>query len=256
MRAPRRERQPSLQVASDLHLERYSTEQARALLERRFSRDDRASAVVLAGDIGVPTGRRRRSFEVALEFFSARYPSVLFVPGNHEFYGTSGAAGLEKIRKLVRRHPKVTLLEPGVVARWGDRRVVGATLWFRKRRGYQRIAGLLPDFAAIADFVPWVHEQNRAHIAWLNEEVREGDIVVTHHLPAPTSVAPWFQGDALTDFFLCDMTPLISERRPALWAHGHAHDSFRYRLGPTTVLCNPLGYPGENPLFDAGLWSE
>lgn len=240
-----RQNQPSLKVASDLHLELYSTERARELLERRFGQNDGATAIVLAGDVGVPTGRPRRAFEVALEFFSARYPSVLFVPGNHEFYWTSAAAGLEKIRKFVRRHPKVTLLEPGVVARWGDRRVVGATLWFRKRRGYQRLAGLYPDFAAIADFVPWVHEQNSAHIAWLNEAVREGDIVVTHHLPAPESVAPRFRGDALSTFFLCDMTPLIEERRPALWVHGHTHDPCRYTVAATTVLCNPLGYPRE-----------
>jgi predicted phosphodiesterase len=248
-------RNPTLKVVSDLHLEFYSTEQGRELLEQRVGQDDGATAIVLAGDIGVPTGRRRRSFESALEFFSARYPSVLFVPGNHEFYGSSAAGCLEKVRKVVRRHPKVTLLEPGVVAQWGDRRVVGATLWFREIRGYQRLAGMISDFAAIADFVPWVFEQNRAHVAWLNETVRDGDIVVTHHLPAPTSVAPRFQGDALNAFFLCDMTRLIEERRPALWVHGHTHDSFRYTLGPTTVLCNPLGYPGEGTsAFDAGLW--
>lgn len=250
-----RQSQASLKIVSDLHLELYSTEQARELLERRFGESDGANAIVLAGDIGVPTGRRRRSFEVALEFFSARYPSVLFVPGNHEFYGTSASAGLEKIRKLVRRHPKVTLLEPGVVACWGDRHVVGATLWFRATRGYQRAAGLMADFAAITDFVPWVYEQNRAHVAWLNEAVHEGDIVVTHHLPAPGSVAPRFRGDALNAFFLCDMTPLIEERRPALWVHGHTHDGCRYSVGATTVLCNPLGYPGEeNPAFNAGTW--
>jgi predicted phosphodiesterase len=247
---------PGLKVASDLHLEFYSTEQARQLLERRFGQEEGATAIVLAGDIGVPTGRHRKSFEVALEFFAARYPSVLYVPGNHEFYGTAAAAGLEKIRRLVRRHPKVTLLEPGVVARWGDRRVVGATLWFRKRPNYERLAGMLSDFSAITDFVPWVFEQNRAQVAWLNAEVREGDIVVTHHLPAPGSVAPKYAGDPLNASFLCDMTPLIEERRPALWVHGHTHEPCRYAVGATMVLCNPFGYPGEeSPAFEAESWS-
>jgi Icc-related predicted phosphoesterase len=248
---------PLLQLFSDLHLEFLLTEQARRLLEARFPRADGASAIILAGDIGVPTGRRRRSFELALEFFSSRYPSVLFVPGNHEFYGTRAADGLEKIRKIVRRHPKVTLLEPGVVARWGDRRVVGATLWFRESPGHPRLAGMLSDFSAITEFVPWVYEQNRAHAAWLDETVREGDVVVTHHLPAPGSVAPQYVGDPLNTFFLCDLTPLIEERRPWLWVHGHTHTSRQYKVGATTVLANPLGYPGEeNPAFDAGLWSE
>lgn len=247
--------QPRLKVVSDLHLEFLSTEQARDLLERRFAHDDGAAAVILAGDIGVPTGRRRRSFALALEFFSARYPSVLFVPGNHEFYGSKASAGLEKIRKLVRRHPKVTLLEPGVVARWGDHRVVGATLWFRRARGHEQLAGMMSDFAAITEFVPWVYEQNRAHVAWLDEAVGEGDIVVTHHLPSPGSIAPQFVGDPLNTFFLCDLTPLIEERRPWLWVHGHTHASRHYTVGATTVIANPLGYPGEeNPAFQGGAW--
>lgn len=251
----KRARQPQLKLVSDLHLEFRSTQQARALLERTFPDDDGASAVVLAGDIGVPTGRHRRSFEIALEFFAARFKTVLFVPGNHELYGTRAAVGLEKVRRIVRRHPGVTLLEPGVVARWGDRRVVGATLWFRERRGYQRLAGMMSDFSAITDFVPWVFEQNRQHVEWLNEAVHEGDIVLTHHLPAPGSVAERYIGDPLNAFFLCDMTPLIEERRPCLWIHGHTHESCCYRVGETTVLCNPLGYPDEeNGAFDGGLW--
>jgi len=245
-----------LQVVSDLHLE-FCPDRGRQLLERGIPWDNEASAVVLAGDIGVPTGRRRRSLELALEFCSSRFPSVLYVPGNHEFYGTQASAGLDKIRKIVGNHPKVTLLEPGVIARWRDHRVVGATLWFREGREHHRLAGMLSDFAAITEFVPWVYEQNRAHMAWLNEVVREGDIVVTHHLPSPRSVPETYTGDPTNVFFMCNMEKLIEERQPALWIHGHTHESCRYTLGATTVLCNPRGYPGkENARFDQGRWPQ
>jgi hypothetical protein len=44
--------------------------------------------------------------------------------------------------------------------------------------------------------------------------------------------------------------------RPALWVHAHTHESLRNAFGSTTILCNPLGYPGEeNPAFDDGCWS-
>jgi hypothetical protein len=192
---------------------------------------------------------------LALEFFSARFRAVFYVPGNHEFYRAEAPDALERIRKRVAQHPRVTLLEPGVIARWRDHRVVGATLWFREGPDHPRLASMLSDFSEISEFVPWVYEQNRQHRAWLDEVVREGDVVVTHHLPSRRSVAPRYEGDPLNVFFVCDEERLIEERRPALWVHGHTHESFRYPIGTTTVICNPLGYRDqENPAFDDGRW--
>lgn len=248
---------PRLRVVSDLHLEFcHHRAQVEAVLNRALRPGPIASACILAGDIAVPTGSRRRWLDLALEFFSARFEAVFFVPGNHEFYRADAAAALEKLRRTVARYPKVTLLEPGVIGRWGDHRVVGATLWFREARNSRRLASTLSDFAAISGFVPWVYEQNREHVRWLEEVVREGDIVVTHHLPTARSVAPRYVGDPLNVFFVCAMDALIEERRPALWVHAHTHESLRYAFGSTTILCNPLGYPGEeNPAFDDGCWS-
>ncbi|MGC3998060.1 MAG: metallophosphoesterase [Anaeromyxobacter sp.] len=248
---------PRLQVFSDLHLEFFQhREQVTTALERSMGAATSGTACVLAGDIAVPTGRRRRWLDLAVEFFSARFEAVFFVPGNHEFYRAPAPVALERLRKLAAAHPKVTLLEPGVIAKWGDHRVVGATLWFRDGPNNPRLAGGLSDFAEIEGFVPWVYDQNRQHVAWLDEMVREGDIVVTHHLPSRRSVAHRYEGDPLNAFFVCDQTGLIETRRPALWVHGHTHDSFRYTLGATTILCNPRGYPGEeNPAFDEGGWS-
>jgi Icc-related predicted phosphoesterase len=43
-------------------------------------------------------------------------------------------------------------------------------------------------------------------------------------------------------------------RGPALWIHGHVHESFEYTIGQTKVACNPRGYVryGENAGFDPG----
>lgn len=247
---------PPLQVASDLHLEFLEHRaQVSAALEGAVQPVAEHAACILAGDVAVPTGRRRRWLDLALEHFSAKFQAVFYVPGNHEFYRAAAPVALDRIRKIVAGHPKVTLLEPGVIARWGDHRVIGATLWFRDGPHTRRLAGMMSDFSRIEGFVPWVFEQNRQHVAWLYEVVREGDVVVTHHLPSRRSVAPRYEGDPLNAFFVCDQERLIAERRPALWVHGHTHDSCRYQLGATTVLCNPRGYPDEqNPAFDDGRW--
>jgi hypothetical protein len=43
---------------------------------------------------------------------------------------------------------------------------------------------------------------------------------------------------------------MMEEGRPALWVHGHTHDSYDYWVGSTRVVCNPRGYDDENIAFD------
>jgi hypothetical protein len=68
-------------------------------------------------------------------------------------------------------------------------------------------------------------------------------VVVTHHLPSQRCVAPQWAGHPLNPFFVCELDALIQERRPAIWIHGHTHDSVDVRVGETRILCNPFGYP-------------
>ncbi len=72
----------------------------------------------------------------------------------------------------------------------------------------------------------------------------EGDIVITHYLPSFRSVHPKFAAEPTNCFFVCDVEDLIVERQPALWLHGHTHESADYQIGKTRVVCNPFGYVG------------
>lgn len=237
---------PRLQIVSDLHLEFYE-DGGMALLSAGLSWDQDAEALVLAGDIGA-AGGGLGALEKAFRFLAGRFPRVMYVPGNHEFYGCEATAALEQLRALAAAIPNLTLLEPGVVADVGGRRVIGATLWFAETRSARVMERTLADFRAIGGFKPWVYEQNRAHVAWLTDAVREGDVVVTHHLPSPGSIAPRFANDPTNCYFLCNLSSTILNRRPALWAHGHTHESCDYELYRTRIVANPYGYPHElNP---------
>jgi len=87
-----------------------------------------------------------------------------------------------------------------------------------------------------------VYEENARALAFLERELRAGDVVVTHYLPADACIAKRWRGSALNPFFLCDVEPLIRARRPAYWLHGHTHDSVDTVVGATHVLANPFGY--------------
>jgi Icc-related predicted phosphoesterase len=79
------------------------------------------------------------------------------------------------------------------------------------------------------------------------ERAHAGPVVVaTHHLPSLRSVAERYRNDPVTAGFASRLDPIIA-RGPAVWAHGHTHDSCLWRArGGTLVVCNPAGYALRN----------
>nr|WP_036292177.1 metallophosphoesterase [Methylosinus sp. PW1] len=202
--------------------------------------------VVLAGDIHSPPNS---AVEWAkMEFFPA---AVVYVAGNHEFYGGSIQARVFAGAEAA-KGTNVHLLDRGRVVINGVR-FLGATLWtnydlFGRRDEAMAEAGRwLNDHRLINGFTPTLaHELHVIDLCFLEARLKERfdgpTVVVTHHAPHPDSVAPQFTNDPLTPAFASDLTWLIEKYRPALWIHGHMHSSFDYRVGETRVICNPKGY--------------
>lgn len=206
-----------------------------------------ADVPVLAGDIGVGS-----SLDSGLDRLCRRFSRcpVVFVLGNHEFYRVTQEQLLTSIELAQDRNPNLIWLHNSAAVVAGAR-FVGSTMWF-PFDGLNRFhSHKLVDFTAIPNFDPWVYEENARSLSFLDREVGEDSVVVTHHLPSPPSIARDFAGSEINRFFMCDRTDLIRRRRPVLWVHGHTHRSCDYHLGATRIVCNPRGYfPGENPAFD------
>jgi predicted phosphodiesterase len=224
-----------IQVLSDLHLEFHADEG-----HELISRLDPAGidVLVLAGDITV--GER---IPAALGSFCERFcdARVLYVHGNHEFYGADRASVLAWTAGALEANANLTALDAQAVV-VGGQRFLGAPLWFRHAPAANRYRRAVYDFTMIGDFEAWVYAENARAIEFFEHELREGDVVVTHHLPSESSVVPRFVGSPLNPFFVCSLDSLIHERKPALWIHGHTHASLDYPLGSTRVVCNPFGY--------------
>ena len=211
-----------------------------------------ADVVVLAGDIGVGLG--------GIEWAARRFPKmpVVYVPGNHEFYGHD--IGLT--RELKATAPaNIWVLDNDTFILEGVR-FLGSTLWTDFKLygeggawfARQRAKRLIEDFASIRNserrFTPEDSvELHEASKAWLVSELEKKfdgpTVVVTHHLPASTSVAKRYVNDALNPAFASRLEDVIEKYRPELWVHGHTHVPCDYELFNTRVVCNPRGYPGE-----------
>jgi len=236
-----------IQILSDLHLE--------------FDRDGGegfAESVPVAGDVLVLAGdliplRAAEQVRQALSWFCDRFPDVIFVPGNHEYYKTRPEDAEALLHACALQIPNLHVLNPGI-ALIGGRRFVGATLWFPPTPDEVLYRSALNDFRMIRGFVPWVHDTHAEHLAFLREYVQPGDVVVTHHLPHPRSIAPAHARSDLNRFFLAvDAAELVEQSGARLWVHGHTHTPCNYVEGKTQVVCNPRGYPHEMNSFNPGL---
>jgi Icc-related predicted phosphoesterase len=98
-----------------------------------------------------------------------------------------------------------------------------------------------------------MHQDSRRFIETALKSDPLPTVVVTHHLPHARSVPSKFKGDLLNAAYASDLSKIIEEQQPALWVHGHTHDSCHYQVGVTRVVCNPRGYEDENAMFDPGL---
>lgn len=250
-----------LNILSDLHL--------------GFGAFDRpendADVVVLAGDISRP----REAVAWALRFEKP----VLYVLGNHEFYGSSIDAAADELKQLCAGTHVHVLDNREIVI--GRVRFLGTTLWTdfelfgegeKKAAAMTEARRLIRDFSRITFgesangiFTP---EDSVAlfkrHAGWLDERLavaHDGPtVVVTHHAPSRKSIHPRFVDSLLNACFVSDAERLIGANRAQLWIHGHTHDSFDYLVNGTRIVCNPRGYAkagvNENPLFDPDLMIE
>lgn len=226
-----------IQIVSDLHVE----------FEPIPSFPINGDVLVVAGDTHVqPAAVREIISRLAL-----RVP-VVTVLGNHEFDRKRFPSVLETYRAALTGIPDVYFLENESIELMGVR-FYGTMLWTDMLGGAEahEIARLIEYFrwrdVRTEDLLALHHRA----VAWLADNVvRDGrSVIVTHMAPSFKSQHPRFAGKPLGGFFASNLDALIEELRVPLWVHGHMHDWTDYRIGPTRVVCNPRGYPGENPTW-------
>lgn len=225
---------------------------------------------VIPGDVAVGSG----TIGKLRELFPGK--PVIFVPGNHEYYGFQMEECAKEMRTAALK-AGIHYLDNNVVMLDGVR-FIGSTLWTdfdlfgkeQKTLAMEEAADCMNDFFQIRygklakPFTPadsiGLHLASVQYLETRLEQPFDGKtVVVTHHLPHRNSVAYKFSRDAITPAFASDLSRLMG--KASLWIHGHTHTSHDYEVDGTRVICNPRGYLRktgnfENPDFNPRLVVE
>jgi predicted phosphodiesterase len=235
-----------LHVLSDLHLEQ----------EPFADPCVDADVFVLAGDIATGT----RGVDWARGWADGR--PVLYLAGNHEFYGHALPGLIDELRAAA-AGSSVCVLENDEVTVDGVR-FLGCTLWSdfdfagpeRRALSMRLCERVVNDYGFItfgpggrtlaAEDTRTIHLSSRRWLAGRLEQLHDGPtVVLTHHAPLIRTMPQSPQLQALAGAFASDVTDLMGAGRVALWIYGHTHRVADLDVRGTRVLSNPRGYPHQ-----------
>ena len=252
-----------------------------------FENDQGAQVLILGGDICVAQDIAQRDPHGVMgpeyrsnrfhDFFQRchdRFPHVIYIVGNHEYYNGDFATAFTHLKDVLGYLPNLHVLEKESIM-IGDVTFLCGTLWTDMNREdpdtLYRIRSYMNDFRIIRDSRHPVHykdseghrhtrdgrfspeatvEEHRAMLKFVKESIATNPtgkyVVVGHHAPSKASTQAQYADQTMVNgAYSSDLDQFILDRpQIKLWTHGHTHHEFDYMIGSCRVMCNPRGYDG------------
>jgi Icc-related predicted phosphoesterase len=228
---------------SDIHLEHYRDVNAAIKFLEYIRPVEIADVLVLAGDIW---SLHNDICLIYLDEFRKWAIEIVYVPGNHEWYGTSPKTnGLDMLDALNKEGLRVLGPNYYKAFEYEGMRFVGTTCWYPDNPLVRKKLMNWSDTAYIRGFMKWWEDFNVEERKHLCENINEGDIVVSHMLPVWECVSEQFQADSYNCLYVANVGDIILDLKPKIWFHGHSHDRQDIMFGNTRIVRNPIGYPSE-----------
>lgn len=217
----------------------------------------------------------RKRFDRLMEFTFNHYERVLYLPGNHEYYGYTFIGADEEFSKRTLTANWCMQVVNNDVIVIDDVVIICATLWtdFDNHNPMTMLAvtEAMNDFRVIQykrdEDVTYqdrhqfggtyrnrltglqVLDEHIKSVAFIQAAIKtypdKKIVVVTHHCPSLQSHSVHRFGDTTLKFGYCSsLEPMILDSRILYWIHGHTHYNVNYMIGDCNVISSMYGYDG------------
>lgn len=247
-----------LAIFSDLHLDHYYPGSP------NISVDYDTDLIVCAGDVS-------HYPKTTIEYLNNFNHDVIFVAGNHDFYGGDHLENLATFRRAF-RNTNIFFLENDSVE-IGDVSIFGATLWSEfltpnqkhlleqewrveqmRQHNMRNVGNALNDYRLITvnnkiitpSYVFEKYKESMSALtAFLNSKTQKKRLVVTHTAPTYKTSNPIYNESPINPGFHNDLDDFINDHHIDMWIYGHTHFDADIHLHGTNIVSNQVGYPRE-----------
>ncbi len=223
-----------IKLFSDIHIEFGNAH----MIDDLFSNIN-VDAFIVPGDLA----NQEMIVKVLHEIDKMVQVPVIFVPGNHEYYGSQKSYVDHLLKNEKFDHIKILIED---VFEYKDIVFLGSTGWWDNITLYHTNA--LNDFRVIYDII-----SNDNGMAWGRcskdffktnlEKYQDRKVVcVSHNMPSHKCIHPIYSTSKINECFANHWDNLIIDNKPLYWFCGHTHDSINMVIDKTNIICNPYGY--------------
>jgi predicted phosphohydrolase len=234
---------PNLSFVSDTHLEHYK----KIPNFQTIITPNPNNILLLLGDIGNPF---QTIYDKFIQWCSQNFQTVIFITGNHEYYGSNFELTNERVRKICNQYGAIFLNNEVFI--YKNYAIIGTTLWSYVPKDKENfVSSVMNDYNFIQDFS--VQKNNmlfQKNVIFLNEMIQKYKgkykiIVLSHHTPLTSGTsAPHLETQPQNCAFSSDLGNLVEQTN--MWFYGHTH----YNLKNNTLIyknvplySNQRGYP-------------
>jgi predicted phosphodiesterase len=225
---------------------------------------DKADVLILAGDIIV---NQMLSDKSCINFFNQcakKFKHVIYVMGNHEYYGADFLTALDLIKNKLSHLSNLYILNNQYM-KLNDIIFFGTTLWtdcYKENPLYiLEISQAMNDYQeikmgenyftvedSIAEFKQAINFLRNNLWKFKKDKV----VVITHHAPTYQSIPEKYRYDyALSSAYASSLDQFILDRpHIKYWIFGHTHTPQEFNVGDTVLLNNSRGYVGYERATD------
>jgi predicted phosphodiesterase len=244
------------QIISDIHTEfaLENPDMEKDIFGIDIPENSKEVTLLIAGDLS-----QRTATSEFLNNLSQYYKNVVFVCGNHEFYGGKLEGTVDDIVAGI-RGDNIYLLDNEMIsfAPEEDVVIIGSTLWSDNSLAFYNPNSYMNDYVYITDdngkaIFPYDTLQKHyeavgyiySMIDYLKKKHKSIKIIVlTHHLPSYKMIDKDYFESCLNPFYASNLESIM-ELGVDMWICGHTHWAFDEVIGNTRCIVNPRGYPGQ-----------